>query len=449
MESTYIQHERNRSVTFLKRKNGLFKKAYELGVLCSIDVAVIIFEERPGHPRKLYQYCSSDINAIVQRQLRHDGERDTRGPDDFAPAAATAKAEDVEIDIGEDENGDDEVDGLVMPLIHGGSQRKGDWLAPDIEYLPRSQAYPQRFPLRPSSSLAQSQQRRSHRHHHTQVTQQYEQERHLPSMSSYHDHHDFPGQVKRPRLEVDSPVSSSSSAAQFRAAVHPASYGQSYAHAHGQIHQQQEQYTAYSNSAPSTHSTRSMSSGMHPPPRAMYGDMVAGSNRSTPGGGGSSEVFGHLSSRDDSQGRGALTLSSTGAGGHGIEWPLSSKSAIPHSNQHTVNPDPAQRHENERVVPVDRTSSGPAAAGALSTGGVGSGAGGADSGTTWLDYLSGTGKSASSTGPGTTATPPGGVSWERSGSSRGSAGGAGAPGGGEAVLIDGMALYGGEKKTSG
>lgn len=29
--------------TFFQRKNGLFKKAYELGVLCSVDVAVIIF----------------------------------------------------------------------------------------------------------------------------------------------------------------------------------------------------------------------------------------------------------------------------------------------------------------------------------------------------------------------------------------------------------------------
>ena len=40
-----------------QRKNGLFKKAYELGVLCSVDVAVIIFGEhravpplRPGDP---------------------------------------------------------------------------------------------------------------------------------------------------------------------------------------------------------------------------------------------------------------------------------------------------------------------------------------------------------------------------------------------------------------
>ena len=33
-----------------QRKNGLFKKAYELGVLCSVDVAVIIFGESPRAP---------------------------------------------------------------------------------------------------------------------------------------------------------------------------------------------------------------------------------------------------------------------------------------------------------------------------------------------------------------------------------------------------------------
>ncbi|KIY72482.1 SRF-like protein [Cylindrobasidium torrendii FP15055 ss-10] len=65
-----ITHERNRSVTFLKRKNGLFKKAYELGVLCSVDVAVIIFEKRPGHQPKLYEYCSSNVKDIVSRHIQ-------------------------------------------------------------------------------------------------------------------------------------------------------------------------------------------------------------------------------------------------------------------------------------------------------------------------------------------------------------------------------------------
>ena len=49
--------------TFLKRKGGLFKKAHELSVLCSVDVAVIIF----GHNKKLYEYSSGDINDTIQR----------------------------------------------------------------------------------------------------------------------------------------------------------------------------------------------------------------------------------------------------------------------------------------------------------------------------------------------------------------------------------------------
>ncbi|OCH96279.1 SRF-like protein [Obba rivulosa] len=97
-----ITHERNRSVTFLKRKNGLFKKAYELGVLCSVDVAVIIFEERPGHHVKLYQYCSTDVHSMVQRHLRFDGEKDTRGPADFNNTKVEEAVDDDE-DIDDDE----------------------------------------------------------------------------------------------------------------------------------------------------------------------------------------------------------------------------------------------------------------------------------------------------------------------------------------------------------
>lgn len=49
--------------TFLKRKGGLFKKAHELSVLCQVDVAVVIF----GQNKKLYQYCSGDINEMISR----------------------------------------------------------------------------------------------------------------------------------------------------------------------------------------------------------------------------------------------------------------------------------------------------------------------------------------------------------------------------------------------
>jgi transcription factor RLM1 len=51
------------SRTFLKRKGGLFKKAHELSVLCSVDVAVIIF----GHNKKLYEFSSGDINETIGR----------------------------------------------------------------------------------------------------------------------------------------------------------------------------------------------------------------------------------------------------------------------------------------------------------------------------------------------------------------------------------------------
>ncbi|TFK31588.1 hypothetical protein BDQ12DRAFT_618631 [Crucibulum laeve] len=102
-----ITNERNRSVTFLKRKNGLFKKAYELGVLCSVDVAVIIFEERPGQERKLHQYCSSDIRDIVQKHLHHDGESDTRGPSCFSGGGA-GKMDDIGDGDDDDVDPDDE-----------------------------------------------------------------------------------------------------------------------------------------------------------------------------------------------------------------------------------------------------------------------------------------------------------------------------------------------------
>ncbi|KAK7059710.1 myocyte-specific enhancer factor 2D [Favolaschia claudopus] len=107
-----ITHERNRAVTFQKRKNGLFKKAYELGVLCSVDVAVIIFEERPGHHHKLYQYSSTDVREIINRHVQFEGEKDSRGPPDFSGGAIIKNNVDAE---GEDDDEADEDEDVPPP----------------------------------------------------------------------------------------------------------------------------------------------------------------------------------------------------------------------------------------------------------------------------------------------------------------------------------------------
>ncbi|KAI9828632.1 MAG: hypothetical protein M1832_001735 [Thelocarpon impressellum] len=79
IEIKAIKDDRNRSVTFLKRKGGLFKKAHELSVLCSVDVAVIIF----GHNKKLYEFSSGDINEIIGRYQYYGNAHEHKGPSDF------------------------------------------------------------------------------------------------------------------------------------------------------------------------------------------------------------------------------------------------------------------------------------------------------------------------------------------------------------------------------
>ena len=56
-----ISDERNRQVTFTKRKFGLMKKAYELSVLCDCEISVIIFNSH----NKLFQYASTDMDKVL------------------------------------------------------------------------------------------------------------------------------------------------------------------------------------------------------------------------------------------------------------------------------------------------------------------------------------------------------------------------------------------------
>ncbi|XP_021810376.1 agamous-like MADS-box protein AGL104 isoform X2 [Prunus avium] len=51
LEIKRIENTTNRQVTFSKRRNGLIKKAYELSILCDIDIALIMFSpsDRVSH----------------------------------------------------------------------------------------------------------------------------------------------------------------------------------------------------------------------------------------------------------------------------------------------------------------------------------------------------------------------------------------------------------------
>lgn len=56
-----IKDDRNRQVTFLKRKHGLMKKAYELSVLCNCEVALFIIPSN----NKIIQYSSSNMEQLL------------------------------------------------------------------------------------------------------------------------------------------------------------------------------------------------------------------------------------------------------------------------------------------------------------------------------------------------------------------------------------------------
>jgi SRF-type transcription factor (DNA-binding and dimerisation domain) len=62
-------------VTFLKRKNGLLKKAMELGVLCDCEVNVVIFNLNNG---KLFEYSSVDAEKIFMKYATYNGPSERR-----------------------------------------------------------------------------------------------------------------------------------------------------------------------------------------------------------------------------------------------------------------------------------------------------------------------------------------------------------------------------------
>ena len=66
-----IENATSKQVTFSKHRNGLLKKAYELSVLCDVEMGLIVFSPRG----KLYEFSSPWyvwFNRISHKKLNFD-----------------------------------------------------------------------------------------------------------------------------------------------------------------------------------------------------------------------------------------------------------------------------------------------------------------------------------------------------------------------------------------
>ncbi|XWS49862.1 hypothetical protein CRYUN_Cryun12cG0039500 [Craigia yunnanensis] len=67
-----IENATSRQVTFSKRRNGLLKKAFELSVLCDVEVALIIFSPRG----KLCEFSSCSMDKTIERYQKRQKDRE-------------------------------------------------------------------------------------------------------------------------------------------------------------------------------------------------------------------------------------------------------------------------------------------------------------------------------------------------------------------------------------
>ncbi|EOX97245.1 hypothetical protein SCA6_005900 [Theobroma cacao] len=80
-----LEDESSRQVTFSKRRNGLFKKASELCVLCGANIGIIVFSPK-GKP---FCFGHPNVDAVVDRYLSGNptlhGEEDSETSCDGTP----------------------------------------------------------------------------------------------------------------------------------------------------------------------------------------------------------------------------------------------------------------------------------------------------------------------------------------------------------------------------
>ncbi|CAL9133720.1 unnamed protein product [Musa acuminata var. zebrina] len=97
-EMKRIENAASRQVTFSKRRNGLLKKAFELSVLCDVEIGLIVFSPRG----KLYEFSSSSLQSTIERyreRTKEDTSSTTREQDakrKYEAESLSKKLEDLE-----------------------------------------------------------------------------------------------------------------------------------------------------------------------------------------------------------------------------------------------------------------------------------------------------------------------------------------------------------------
>uniref|UniRef100_A0AAY4BTT2 MADS-box domain-containing protein n=1 Tax=Denticeps clupeoides TaxID=299321 RepID=A0AAY4BTT2_9TELE len=135
IQITRIMDERNRQVTFTKRKFGLMKKAYELSVLCDCEIALIIFNST----NKLFQYASTDMDKVLLKYTEYNEPHESRTNSDIVegvPPSNYEMAVSNQNSLLYSHPGGSLANHNLLPLTHHGLQRNS--MSPGVTHRPPS-----------------------------------------------------------------------------------------------------------------------------------------------------------------------------------------------------------------------------------------------------------------------------------------------------------------------
>ncbi|XP_041918066.1 myocyte-specific enhancer factor 2A homolog isoform X2 [Alosa sapidissima] len=134
IQITRIMDERNRQVTFTKRKFGLMKKAYELSVLCDCEIALIIFNSA----NKLFQYASTDMDKVLLKYTEYNEPHESRTNSDIVEKLRHKGQDDYAIPVVDESYGlspelDDESDVMCKHLSALNKKEHRGCDSPDLD----------------------------------------------------------------------------------------------------------------------------------------------------------------------------------------------------------------------------------------------------------------------------------------------------------------------------